>query len=112
MVYVVLSRLSEIVTWLAFPAVTVRVEELPVVMVAGFAVIVTVVAVAGGGSPLDELPLPHEVMIADARSALKMSAAERKTFSGDFRVILALRAFIFKASVYPSLLGCHRAIWR
>jgi copper homeostasis protein CutC len=41
-VKVVLSKLLEITTWVAFDAVTVSVEELPCVIVAGVAAIVTV----------------------------------------------------------------------
>jgi hypothetical protein len=60
-------------------AVTVRVEELPGAVAAGFAAIVTVgwLAVGGGGEVAEAaVPLPHDVLIARTVSARRATEAE------------------------------------
>lgn len=66
----------ETTTWLAFVAVIVSIDALPGSIDAGAAFRATVGA-AGGG--VDELvPVPHEVRVIEAISAMQTSTAEQK----------------------------------
>ena len=73
-VNVVLSVLSEITTWVALLAATLRVEESPAITVLGFAVMVTVGSAVGGGV-LAEVVLPQEVNGASDTATTEISVA-------------------------------------
>ena len=69
-----LSVLSEITTWVALLAATVRVDESPAITVLGFAVMVTVGRAVGGGV-LAEVVLAQEVNVASDTATTEISVA-------------------------------------
>jgi len=86
-VYVVLSMLSEITTWVALLAVTVRVTAVPGATVAEFAATVTTGLDAGAGlGPGDAGALPQAVVAERAMRAIKLSKAGQKYRKDSFRI--------------------------